>query len=163
MIAWGVASPLMLLWGLAAAAPIVIHLLSRRRYREAQWAAMEYLLAAVRKQSRRLRVEQWLLLAVRMLVLLIVAVALAEPYSDQRVPVAPHEERVHRLIVLDASYSMGARSGVSTRFDIAKEKLARYLDEAVRPGDGASLVIVASPSRSIVRRPTGDRDQFAEE
>ena len=36
----------MLWWLAAAAAPLLIHLLSRRRYREVSWAAMEYLLAA---------------------------------------------------------------------------------------------------------------------
>jgi Mg-chelatase subunit ChlD len=153
----------MLLWGLAAAAPILIHLLSRRRYREAPWAAMEYLLAAVRKQSRRLRVEQWLLLAVRMLVLVAVAVALAEPYFEQHVAVAPQDERTHRVIVLDTSYSMATRSGASDRFDVAKKKLTQYLDRAARPGDAASLVVVASPPLAIVRRPTTDRDEFAAE
>ena len=53
----------MLGWLAAAAAPILIHLWSRRRYREMSWAAMEYLLAALRQSRRRLRFEQWLLLA----------------------------------------------------------------------------------------------------
>src|SRR5438445_3605957 len=47
------------------AVPIIIHLLNRRRFKVVQWAAMEYLLAAMRKNRRRLKFEQWLLLAVR--------------------------------------------------------------------------------------------------
>ena len=43
----------MLAWLAAAAVPILIHLWSRRRYREMYWAAMEYLLAAVRRSRRR--------------------------------------------------------------------------------------------------------------
>src|SRR5487761_1560919 len=75
--------PAMLAWLAAAAAPLVIHLLTRRRYRETQWAAMQYLLAAVRKNARRIRIEQWLLLAVRPLRVVLVVLALAEPYFTQ--------------------------------------------------------------------------------
>ena len=38
------------LWGLGAASvPIIIHLLNRRKFREMHWAAMRFLLAAIRK------------------------------------------------------------------------------------------------------------------
>ena len=57
----------MLGWLAAAAAPLLIHLWNRRKYREVPWAAIEYLLAAMRKNSRRMQLEQWLLLAVRTL------------------------------------------------------------------------------------------------
>ena len=40
----------MLGWLAAAAAPILIHLWSRRKYREMSWAAMEYLVAAAKRQ-----------------------------------------------------------------------------------------------------------------
>jgi len=48
----------------AASIPIVIHLLNRRRFRIVQWAAMRFLLAAQKKNTRRMRLEQLLLLAV---------------------------------------------------------------------------------------------------
>src|SRR5436309_13210065 len=53
-----------LLYGLAAASvPIIIHLLNRRKYREVTWAALRFLLAAIRKNPRRIRIEQLILLA----------------------------------------------------------------------------------------------------
>ena len=40
-----------LLYGLAAASvPILIHLLNRRKFREVHWAAMRFLLAAIRQE-----------------------------------------------------------------------------------------------------------------
>ena len=39
---------------LLAALPIIIHILNRRRYKIMPWAAMEYLLAAMKKNRRRL-------------------------------------------------------------------------------------------------------------
>ena len=59
----------MLGWLAAAAAPLLIHLWSRHRYREVPWAAMAFLLAAMRKNARRMQLQQWLLLAVRTLLI----------------------------------------------------------------------------------------------
>ena len=53
-----------LLAGIAAVSvPIVIHLLSRRRYKVVTWAAMRFLLTAQKQNTRRLRLEQLILLA----------------------------------------------------------------------------------------------------
>src|ERR1700730_12682944 len=66
--AWGFNNPIMV-YGLAGASiPVIIHLLNRRKFRETSWAAMQFLLAAIRKNYRRIRVEQWILLAIRTLV-----------------------------------------------------------------------------------------------
>ena len=66
----------------AASVPIVIHLLNRRKFREVPWAAMRFLLAAIRKNRRRIRIEQWLLLAIRTLIILLVVTAMAKPFLE---------------------------------------------------------------------------------
>jgi tetratricopeptide (TPR) repeat protein len=45
----------------AAAVPIIIHLLNRKRFRVVPWAAMRFLLAAQKRNIRRMRIEQLLL------------------------------------------------------------------------------------------------------
>ena len=70
---WTFGSSGMLLWGVAALLPIAIHLWSRRKYSRVSWAAMEYLLAAFQKQARRIRLEQWVLLTLRVMILLLLA------------------------------------------------------------------------------------------
>src|SRR3954447_1075587 len=59
--------------------PIIIHILNRRRFKTVTWAAMEYLLRAMRKNRRRLKFEQMILLATRCLVLALLGTALARP------------------------------------------------------------------------------------
>ena len=49
----GLASAWMLLWGAAAAIPIVLHLLNRRRQQTVSWAAMRLLMQVIEKQSKR--------------------------------------------------------------------------------------------------------------
>src|SRR5437588_794237 len=60
----------------AVSVPIIIHLLNRRRFRVMSWAAMRFLLAAQRKNSRRMRLEQLILLLVRCLLVLVVVLAM---------------------------------------------------------------------------------------
>ena len=59
--------------------PILIHLLTRLRRRPQAWAAMQFLLQAQRRHRRRLKLEQWLLLALRCLIPLLVGLALSGP------------------------------------------------------------------------------------
>src|ERR1700677_5180013 len=63
--------------GVAVSIPIVIHLLNRRKFKVVTWAAMRFLLAAQKKNSRRLRLEQILLLATRSLMILLLVLAMA--------------------------------------------------------------------------------------
>ncbi len=83
ILAFGFANFLLLGWLAAASVPILIHLWNKRQYREVSWAAIEYLLAAMRKNSRRMRIEQLLLLAVRTLLVVLLVLAVAQPYFDQ--------------------------------------------------------------------------------
>ena len=64
---------------LGAGIPILIHLWTRRRHREIRWAAMEYLLAAIRKNTRRINIEQLILLCIRVAIVVALALAVAEP------------------------------------------------------------------------------------
>src|SRR5262249_48623147 len=121
VLAFGFASP-WLLWGLAlGSAPILIHLLNRRRYKETQWAAMRFLLEAVRKNSRRLRIEQLLLLIVRTLLLILLVVAMAQPVVEQLGAFFQPGQPAHKILVIDASFSMGLQARESSLFDRARE------------------------------------------
>ncbi len=141
-----------LLYGLAAASiPIVIHMLNRRKFREVSWAAMQFLLAALRKNRRRVRVEQWLLLAIRTLVILLAVTALAKPFLEGFGALIAGQ-RTHRVIVLDSSLSMGYTSAESSRFDRAKE-VAAQLVKTSRPGDSISIILMGAPPRVIIGDP----------
>ncbi|HUE17117.1 MAG TPA: BatA domain-containing protein [Planctomycetaceae bacterium] len=153
LLAFGFANP-WLLWGLAlGAVPILIHLLHRRTYRETNWAAMRFLLEASRKNSRRMRLEQLILLAVRTLILLFAALAFAEPLVQALTPHARVRTPMQRVVVIDASFSMGAKVDAETRFDRAK-KAARQIVSGSLPGDAINLLRIAERSGpTVVREP----------
>lgn len=157
-------NPIMLGWLAAAAAPIVIHLLSRRRYRDQTWAAMQFLLDAIQKNSRRIRIEQWILLAVRTLLLILLAGALAEPMVGG---LASLGERLrggvtHWVLVIDGSYSMDYRDTQQSAFERAKELAAKLASEAEQ-GDGFTLVLMGEPTSVVIREPAFDAADVARE
>lgn len=142
VLALGFGTPALLCGVALAGIPIAIHLLHRRKYVEVSWAAMQFLVAATRKQARRLRIEQWLLLAARVLVIALAALACSRPTVETLGAVFRSEQPAQRVVVLDATPSMGYSDGQRSRFDRARE-LARQLLEASRPGDALHLVRIS--------------------
>jgi len=68
---------------IAATAPIIIHLLNRRRFRVLPWAAMDFLRLAVQRSTRVLQLRDLLLLITRVLAVVLFGLALARPYFAQ--------------------------------------------------------------------------------
>lgn len=158
LLAFGFATPAMLGWLAVAAAPVLIHWLFRRHYREVTWAAMQFLQEAIRKQSRRTRFEQLLLLAVRVMVLVLMVLALARPQWVDASKLARGVPPTLRVFVLDASLSMGRAADDpalgKTFFDIAKRVAKESLQRSL-PGDRFVLARIAgSEPRVLIRQPT---------
>jgi hypothetical protein len=143
----------MLGWLAAAAAPILIHLWSRRKYRETTWAAMEYLLAAMKRHSRKLQFEQLLLLLLRTLLVVLIVLAVAKPFLERSAAALMPGGRTHRLLVIDGSYSMTYKPSEQTRFEAAKA-LARQIVEQSRQGDAFTLVLMGIPPRAVIGTPS---------
>jgi hypothetical protein len=180
VLAFGFFSPL-LLSGLALAAiPVVIHLLHRRRYVETPWAAMQFLIQATKKQSRRIRLENLILLLVRTLVLILIVLALARPHFDTGTGILDNEQPVHRILIVDSTFSMqrtGAASFVSgasvdritddteadTRFTQAKKAAQKIVQNGAR-GDAWSLLRISDASTpSVIRTPAFRANTVEEE
>ena len=76
---WLVNPALLAAGSLLVSAPIIIHLLSQRRFRTLDWAAMEFLIQAEQRNRRRIQLEELLLLALRCLAVLLAALLVARP------------------------------------------------------------------------------------
>ena len=69
---------------LALAIPILIHLLNRSKPRVMEWAAMRFLMASLTYRSRRILLEELILLVLRCLTLAFIALAMARPFLPSR-------------------------------------------------------------------------------
>jgi uncharacterized membrane protein len=159
--------------GGAVSIPIIIHLLNRKRFRVVEWAAMRFLLSAQKKNARRMRIEQLLLLIVRCLIVLVIVAAMASvtgwaesiwrwvnPGGGKGFLAG--SGRTHKIIVLDGSMSMGLRIGDSSCFHRARELAAQIVEEG-GGGDGFSVVLMAGAPKRIVPEPSEDTRKVAAE
>lgn len=140
-----------------AGIPLVIHLLSRRAYRNEPWAAMQFLMSAQQATRRRLRAEQWLLLALRMIMVLLVGLTLARPFAaSSSIIGSMGSTSGARVIVMDDSLSMQARrDDGGTSFDAAIAAAGRLID-AADPSDGLAIVLASAPNRRLIDSCTRD-------
>ncbi len=120
-------APWMLAGAAAISIPIAFHFFYRARYKPLPWAPMKFLKEAIEQTSRRLKFQEWILLALRVLVILLLALALARP-GFKTATVAGRGEAIDAVLVFDTSYSMAARDGDKTRLDRAKEAALAVLD-----------------------------------
>jgi hypothetical protein len=164
ILAAGFVTPAFLLAGGALASiPIIIHILNRRRFQTVQWAAMTFLLQAMRKNRRRLRFEQWLLLAVRCMVLFLLGLALARPTGCEQTSLATlaaQRTGLH-VIIIDNSYSMGFeadRPDAKTHLDQAKLLAKKLIDRLSSGGEAVALITAGRPATAIIARPSYDLD-----
>ena len=115
---------------IAATAPVLIHLLNRRRFRVTEWAAMQFLREAVRRNRRFLRLRDLLLLTLRTLALALVGLALARPFFSSAFSTLTPNQPIHAVVVLDNSLSMGYQKlDGSVLLDEAKSRVREFLNE----------------------------------
>ncbi|MCB1185281.1 VWA domain-containing protein, partial [bacterium] len=132
-------NPSLLLGALAAALPVIIHFLSRRRVRRERFSDLRFLDEVQARQARSLGVRRWLLLLLRVLALLCVALAAAGPRWGG---LGAGSGVRSVLFVVDASASMNTGlPGGGTRLDAARDAVAAMV--RALPDDAAVQVLVA--------------------
>lgn len=145
------------LWaGAAVAAPIAIHLLNKMRVKIIHWGAMRFLMESIRKNQRRLRIEDLLLLLLRCLLIALLALAFARPViNPEGTGAASKEGPTIAILVVDQTASMGQSNGVSTRFEIAKSAGEKILNDFPSSSQ-AALYFVTDRVNMAVPQPTSN-------
>ena len=149
MLAW-LMNPLMLgLGALAVASPIIIHLLNRRRFKIVEWAAMDFLFEANKKNRRRVQIENFLLLFLRCLAMLLIGLLLARPFlPTDVVKVVQPDQKFERIFLVDDSLSSQVLNGDMPSIDVAKDSLARLVTEFADSNETEDWLTVALTSNA---------------
>ena len=148
----------------ALAIPIIIHLMFRQRARPIDLGTLQFLKIVLRDNARRRRLKRWLLLALRLACLALIAFLFARPYMLATEPAAGDRQVV---ILLDRSASMGLKGGARP-FDQALAE-ARAILGRVSQGTqlevgtfGAAVHPVARPAelREAALEPTASGTNY---
>src|ERR1700678_2865634 len=120
----------------ALAIPIIIHLMFRRQARTVELGTLQFLKVVLRENSRKRRLKRYLLLALRLACVALIALLFARPLLLAEEPVAGD-----RLVVVlvDRSASMGLAGGTRP----IDRALAELRSIVARAGAGSKLEIAA--------------------
>ncbi|MFN7914933.1 MAG: VWA domain-containing protein [Vicinamibacterales bacterium] len=140
-------SPLFLLGALAAAVPIVLHLLKQDPDARVLFPAVHLLKHAPVETSSRRRLREWLLLALRVAALLALAFAFARPFLTSGLATSGSTT----VVALDTSLSMSAPGQFEKARRLAKQAVA----EAA--GGGLVAVVTFADGAQVASQPSGDR------
>lgn len=104
-----------------AAAPLALHLLSLRRARRLPFSDLTLLRQAYARSLPATRLRQWIILLARCLALAALILALARPILRGAVAGGGVDGGMDLVVLLDTSWSMGARERGRPRFERARD------------------------------------------
>ena len=138
-------SPSLLWFLLAAAVPVVIHLVNRRRHKTIQWAAMRFLLSATRQYRGEKKLRHIAILTCRALGITALAIAAARPVVSEIIGWGSGSIGTV-VLVLDRSASMEIKTASNqSRRESALEKISATIKNLGNP----RLMLVDSASGEL--------------
>ena len=137
-------NPLVLLGLAAAAIPIVVHLFNFRRPERLDFSTLRFVREIEATAMRRVRIRQWLLLALRTLAIVFLVLAFARPTRTAEAGAFEDGAAQSLVLVLDNSRSMTLRDAQGALLDQARVLGGAVLD-ATGAGDERTVLPTARP------------------
>ncbi len=132
--------------------PLLIHLLNRRRVVVVKWGAMHLLEAVIKQKKSNIKIEQWLLLATRIALPIILALCLARPVLSA-LSSLPGFGKTSLVVLLDDSFSMRAPASGGSPMEQARQAIQRITDELPR-GSDVQVVLAGGTPRPLLDQST---------
>jgi len=152
------AAPAMLWGALAAAGPVVVHLVLRTKSQRVALPTVRFVAKMQRATQARQRLKHLLLLLLRTLAILLLVGALARPTLETSALSTGTRGPVEAVICLDDSASMAYRSQNRTRFDVARDMVVELLRDRARFPSGSRVALLTGSAPSSVNRLSLDVD-----
>ncbi|MEQ1859821.1 MAG: BatA domain-containing protein [Chthoniobacteraceae bacterium] len=139
---------------LALAIPIIIHLFHKSRFKIVVWGAMHLLEAVIRQNQRRIQMEQWILLAIRCAIPLLLALLMARPLWKGAAKLLG-DTKTSTIILLDNSYSMEASRAGTSNWSLARDEAVRIVSE-LKQGSEVAIGLMGEGGAGLLDTPTYD-------
>jgi uncharacterized membrane protein len=133
-----------ILIGLAAATiPVIIHLLNLRKLKKIEFSTLIFLKELQKNKIRRVKLKQWLLLALRVLIILLIVTAFARPTLEGvSLGGTTSAAKTTALFILDDSFSMSVVDQNGSYINQAKQTIKKLLTN-FEEGDEVGLILVS--------------------
>jgi hypothetical protein len=136
------------------AIPLIIHLFHKSRFKTVKWGAMHLLEAVIRQNQRRIRMEQWILLAIRCAIPALLALMMARPLWKGASKLLG-DAKTSTVVLLDNSYSMEASRAGTSNWALARDEAARIVSD-LKNGSEATVIMMGEGGSGLLDAPTYD-------
>ncbi|KAB2909030.1 MAG: BatA domain-containing protein [Ignavibacteriales bacterium] len=143
-------SPAVLFGLLAASIPILIHLLNLRKLKKIDFSTLHFLKLIEKQKVRRVKLIQWLLMALRVLIVMALVAGFSRPVLEETtIPGFSTAAKTSTVILIDDSFSMEVVEGTGSYLNQAKAAAEKIISGS-KDGDEISVVLTS-----------GREDEFA--
>ena len=155
-------NPAVLFGLLAASIPVLIHLLNLRKLKRIEFSTLAFIKELQKNKIRKIKLKQWLLLALRVLIILFLVMAFARPtIKGIAIGGTTSAAKTTAVFILDDTYSMSVVDANGSYLNQAKSMIQELLKE-LQEGDDAALVLVSDRSNKEIKT-TGNLAEFEKE
>ena len=135
--------------------PIAAHLLSRRRFDVVEWAAMQFLNPS-KKTRRRLKLEELLLLLLRIGLIALIVLSVARPWLPGGWLSGYYSAGSRTVVVVvDGSNSMSRTDGANSMHQNAIRRASEFL-HTLGTDDNVALIDARDEPRAVIESPLRD-------
>jgi len=141
-------NPTILFGLLAAAIPVLIHMLNLRKLKKIDFSTLKFLKELQKSKIRKIKFKQWLLLALRVLIILFTVFAFARPtLKGIALAGTTSASKTSAVFILDDSFSMSLVESNGSLFNMAKSEIIKILS-SLKVSDDAEIIL-GSKSKKI--------------
>src|SRR3972149_862543 len=136
-------NPAILFGLIAASIPVLIHLLNLRKLKKIEFSTLTFLKELQKNRIRKVKLKQWLLLALRILIILLLVFAFARPTLEGlAIGGTTSAAKTTAVFILDDTFSMSVVDANGSYFNQAKQTIKNLLAQ-LEDGDEAGLILIS--------------------
>ena len=142
-------NPAVLFGLIAAAMPLILHLLNLRKLKNVEFSSLQFLKEMQKNKIRRLKLKQIILLIIRTLLIISLVLAFARPAIERTIPGFESFAKSSCVIIVDNSFSLDLSDEYGKRFNQAKKAVNEILT-TFKEGDEVVIIEMANPTDAKV-------------
>ena len=151
-------NPAVLFGLLAASIPVLIHLLNLRKLKRIEFSTLAFLKELQKNKIRKIKLKQWLLLALRVLIIFFLVTAFARPtLKGVAIGGTTSAAKTTAVFILDNTPSMSVVDSKGSYFNQAKATIKELLNQ-LQEGDEAALLPVSDQNNNNLNTTTNLSD-----
>jgi len=140
-------NPAILFGLLAASIPVIIHLFNLRKLKKIEFSTLAFLKELQKNKIRKIKLKQWILLALRVLIILFVVMAFARPALQSiQIGGTTSAAKTTAIFILDDTFSMSVVDQKGSYFNQSKEIISQVIAQ-LQEGDEVGLILVSAPKK----------------